>query len=125
MRVVLGVSNAPSGQPLNLDYRRPGERIDLGGLLGGRSAVTGRQVSVTTVISGVLWVAGAVIVVFGVVMKIYGVPAVGLLLAGIGGVMNIKASVARCESGMRHAFECGREHERGMMNDRDSIRSLR
>lgn len=83
--------------------------------------VTDRQVAVTSVVSGVLWTVGSFVVVAGVLTELYGIPAIGLLMAGGGGVLNMRSFVMRCEARMRDAFEAGRDYQR---NQGQQVRSV-
>lgn len=76
-----------------------------------------RQVAVTSVVAVVLWVIGSITVLIGIVTRVYGVPAIGLLLAMGGGVMQVRSFVLRCDARMHEAFEMGRQHQRGQDAD--------
>jgi hypothetical protein len=83
-----------------------------------------REVRLTSVIAGGLWALGVMVVVGGLVSRVYGVPAIGLLMAGAGGVMNIRSMVMRCEDRMQQAFTCGRDYQRGLNADIAEVHTL-
>jgi hypothetical protein len=87
-----------------------------------------REVKMTTVLSAVLWTTGTLVVIAGMWTEVYGLPGVGLLLAGAGGVLSIRGFVLHCQDHLRDAFEYGRDFERGLIEPRTTngtVRSLR
>lgn len=73
--------------------------------------MTDRKFSATHVYSLAFWVAGFAFVVVEVVTSL-DVGELGILLAGIGGVANIKGFLLNLECREREAFHMGEEVER-------------
>lgn len=71
-----------------------------------------RHISALHVAAGVLWVLGATLAVIYMAVGIRGTGCIGLLLAGAGGITNVRAMLAHMEERERRAFELGRDHER-------------
>jgi hypothetical protein len=69
-----------------------------------------RTISLHHVSAAALWVVGAALVTIGLLAGIPGLGHIGLMAAGMGGVLNIRGFMCRALTDQRETFELGVEY---------------
>lgn len=80
-----------------------------------------QSVTILTALAFVLWITGGALVLTGQLGASPHLGQVGLLAAGLGGVINIRGFIDNLTERERNAFEVGRQYER----PGGGVRSLR
>lgn len=79
------------------------------------------QIRMTTAVATVLWAAGLGLVAAGIVTDRNGFPGLGVLTGMAAMLVQIRGYLTDHETCLRHAFDLGRDYERGVAE----VRSLR